>query len=416
MRAIPSPTCRTVPTSARSVSTSYCSIRCRRIEVISSGRSFTSLSAPHECLSQSFQPSAHARVHAIRARLQHDAADEVRIDTPRRLDLSSCCLLDLLDDRARLVVGELAGGGQLDREAALLARHQPLELLRDLLELADPPLVVHDEQEVPEELLLVPDQVLEDPRLGRRLDLRVAEDGAQRGRLLARRREVRQRLVHLREPPLLLRRREERLGVDPVRNGYCDSSSREKSSEPIASEISSRSRSASSFRPTTIDVASSVRSATSERICSSARCVSAAISRRVSSSRRWRSASVSSRIRCSIASRVRRASERIASASLRAWPISERCSSSRLRASSRALSASSIDRRMCSRRSSSIFWTGPKAYRFNTKNVMKKNTRVHSIRPGMIFVSGLLAASIRCSRRARSRGTRRRGRRTRPPR
>src|SRR5579884_2108261 len=399
MRAIPSPTCRTVPTSARSVSTSYCSIRCRRIEVISSGRSFTSLSAPHECLSQSFQPSAHARVHAIRARLQHDAADEVRIDTPRRLDLSSCCLLDLLDDRARLVVGELAGGGQLDREAALLARHQPLELLRDLLELADPPLVVHDEQEVPEELLLVPDQVLEDPRLGRRLDLRVAEDGAQRGRLLARRREVRQRLVHLREPPLLLRRREERLGVDPVRNGYCDSSSREKSSEPIASEISSRSR-----------------SATSERICSSARCVSAAISRRVSSSRRWRSASVSSRIRCSIASRVRRASERIASASLRAWPISERCSSSRLRASSRALSASSIDRRMCSRRSSSIFWTGPKAYRFNTKNVMKKNTRVHSIRPGMIFVSGLLAASIRCSRRARSRGTRRRGRRTRPPR
>src|SRR5579875_222901 len=40
MRAMPSPTCRTVPTSARSVSTSYCSIRCLRIEVISSGLSF----------------------------------------------------------------------------------------------------------------------------------------------------------------------------------------------------------------------------------------------------------------------------------------------------------------------------------------------------------------------------------------
>src|SRR5918911_1848326 len=38
---MPSPTWRTLPTSARSVSTSYCSIRWRRIEVISSGRSFT---------------------------------------------------------------------------------------------------------------------------------------------------------------------------------------------------------------------------------------------------------------------------------------------------------------------------------------------------------------------------------------
>src|SRR5215471_10073535 len=37
---MPSPTWRTVPTSARSVSTEYSSIRCLRIEVISSGRSF----------------------------------------------------------------------------------------------------------------------------------------------------------------------------------------------------------------------------------------------------------------------------------------------------------------------------------------------------------------------------------------
>src|SRR4029078_4229172 len=41
---MPSPTWSTVPTSERSVSTSYCSIRCFRIEVISSGRSFTNLS------------------------------------------------------------------------------------------------------------------------------------------------------------------------------------------------------------------------------------------------------------------------------------------------------------------------------------------------------------------------------------
>src|SRR5437764_1406713 len=39
---MPSPSWRTVPTSERSVSTSYCSIRCLRIDVISSGRSFKS--------------------------------------------------------------------------------------------------------------------------------------------------------------------------------------------------------------------------------------------------------------------------------------------------------------------------------------------------------------------------------------
>jgi len=38
MRAMPSPTWRTVPTSERSVSTSYCSILDFRIRVISSGR------------------------------------------------------------------------------------------------------------------------------------------------------------------------------------------------------------------------------------------------------------------------------------------------------------------------------------------------------------------------------------------
>src|SRR3954465_7507767 len=100
---MPSPTCRTVPTSARSVSTSYCSIRWRRIEVISSGRSFKSLSAPHECLSKSFQSSADARIREKRARLQHDAAEDRGVDGARGLDLAPDSLLDLLDDRAGLV-------------------------------------------------------------------------------------------------------------------------------------------------------------------------------------------------------------------------------------------------------------------------------------------------------------------------
>src|SRR3954453_20772083 len=124
---MPSPTWRTVPTSARSVSTSYCSIRWRRIEVISSGRSFKGLSAPHKCLSKSFQSSAHARIREVRARLQHDAADDRGVAPARRLVLPPGRLRDLLDDAACLVVRQLARRGQLDRPPPLLARNQPLE-------------------------------------------------------------------------------------------------------------------------------------------------------------------------------------------------------------------------------------------------------------------------------------------------
>src|SRR5205823_1166159 len=137
---MPSPSWRTVPTSARSVSTSYCSIRERRIEVISSGRSFTLSSAPHQFVSQSFESSTHARVRAVRPRPEDEATDERRVDAARRLDLPSCGLLDLSDDLSRFRVRQLARRDQLDVQAALLARHQPLELGRDRLDLAGAPL------------------------------------------------------------------------------------------------------------------------------------------------------------------------------------------------------------------------------------------------------------------------------------
>ena len=58
---------------------------------------------------------------------------------------------------------------------------------------------------------------------GLRRTARSSGDSADRGG------EVAERLVHLREPARVLRRAEERLGVDAVRDGYADSSSREKS-------------------------------------------------------------------------------------------------------------------------------------------------------------------------------------------
>src|SRR6185503_10324561 len=142
---MPSPTWSTVPTSERSVSTSYCSIRCFRIEVISSGRSFTNLSpgfctspvrrglraepgfarreprshpshaqpergvswgnhgflhvalrdvasrrtllvSGHEFTTKAVEPAAHAGVHAQRAGLEDHPADQVGVDRAARLD------------------------------------------------------------------------------------------------------------------------------------------------------------------------------------------------------------------------------------------------------------------------------------------------------------------------------------------
>src|SRR5438552_2383542 len=106
---MPSPTWSTVPTSARSVSTSNSLIRFLRIAVISSGRSFTGFlsGSRDEFSGEAFQAAAHARVHAQRAGLQDDAADQARIDVARRLDGAARRSLDLADDCARLVLGQL---------------------------------------------------------------------------------------------------------------------------------------------------------------------------------------------------------------------------------------------------------------------------------------------------------------------
>src|SRR3954453_16008204 len=247
MRAIPSPTARTQPPPARSASTSYCPIRERRIDVISSGRSFTVVSAPHQFSSQSFKSSTHTRVRAIRAGLQHEAAQESRIDAARRFNLSSRRLLDLADDLAGLGVRQLARGDELDRQAPLLARHQPLELCRDVLDLGAAAFLCDELQEVAEENVFVAREIREDGPLRRELELRVPQNRAQLGRVRDRAREVRQRLVHGRQPARVLGGLKERLGIDAVRDCYSEPSRREKSSEPIASLINSRSRSASSF-------------------------------------------------------------------------------------------------------------------------------------------------------------------------
>src|SRR5919199_5964550 len=206
---MPSPIDSTVPTSARSVSTSYCSIRSLRIDVISSGRSFNS--APYEVAAEALEAAAHARIHAARADLEHDSSDQVRVDGGGRFDFSARCALDLAEDRAQLVLGELDGGRQLDGGALLLARDEPFELSVDVVELGDAVLVDEETQEVPDDLVGVAQQVFEDLPLRARVELGVAQELAQLRHVAHRLDELRQLVVHLREPIVLLRRLEQRL-------------------------------------------------------------------------------------------------------------------------------------------------------------------------------------------------------------
>src|SRR5919204_4862901 len=213
---MPSPISRTVPTSARSVSTSYSSIRCLRIEVISSGRSFKadSLGGGGQFFTQLLEAAAHARVQAERPRLDDETADERRVDPALGDDAAAGGLLDLLDDALGLLLRELDGGRQLELEHALPAGEQARPLLVHLLELADPVLVHEQAQEVEEELVGISEEILERGLLRARLELRVLEEAAQLVGLLHRRREVVEVLADSVEASVLVRRREQGLGVD----------------------------------------------------------------------------------------------------------------------------------------------------------------------------------------------------------
>src|SRR5207237_5035120 len=87
------------------------------------------------------------------------------------------------------------------------------------------------------------DHLVEQPCLRLRVELRVAQHGAQLGHLLGRGDEVRQLLAHLGQAALVPGGLEQRLGVDAVGDGYEGAPSRsrtEKSSSRMASSIRRR--------------------------------------------------------------------------------------------------------------------------------------------------------------------------------
>src|SRR5215217_5287687 len=221
MRAMPSPTWSTDPTSARSVCTSYCSIRSLRIDVISSGLSFTRLapSASSQLSSQTLEAPTHAGVRAVRAGLQHKAADERRVDSAAGAQPAPRDVLDLAEELRRLVLRELDGGRQLDVEDPLLRRDERLELARDLVQLRRAALLRHEQEEVPDELVAVGEDRSKRIGLLRRVDLRAQEELAQLRDLVDRVEEGAQLVAHRVEAALLLRRLEERSRVGLLDDG-----------------------------------------------------------------------------------------------------------------------------------------------------------------------------------------------------
>src|SRR5215213_11595120 len=212
-RAIPSPTWSTVPTSERSVWTSYCSILDLRIDVISSGRSFNFSAPCHEVVSQTVEAAAHAAVEAVRADLEDDAADQRRVDRARRLDRAAGGLLDLLHDRSGLVVGELVRRRQLHGQAACLLGDQRVELPVDLRELGRPALLREEQDEVANELVCVREDLAQRRRAIVAVDLRVREQRPQLGHLVDGGGKLPQLRVDDVELAHLLGRLEERPGV-----------------------------------------------------------------------------------------------------------------------------------------------------------------------------------------------------------
>ena len=246
-----------------------------------------------------------------------------------------------------------------------------------------------------------------------RVELRVREKRRELGRLDSARRSSRDRAGR-RRLALLLRGLEEGPRVHALRDGHRVSSGRAPAPRSRARR-SPRRRAGAGRRCRApcrrrAAVASTVRSATSLRIWSSARAVSASICLRVSSIRRcarprpppWHGR----------AGRRRPSGPRRGSPPTRslACARSARFCSSRSRASSRALSASSTACRIWSRRSSIVFWIGPKANFLRTKNVSPNATSVQIIRPGTTLIRSFedrLRGGSASTRPGRRRGARR---------
>src|SRR5215207_4990478 len=145
MRAMPSPTERTVPTSVSSADPSSSpSMRLLRMEVISSGlicMGCLSVSlggslrasggALGDLLSQALEAVADGRVEDLVADAQDDTAEDLGLDAGGELDLLAGLLADAVADALHGPLVELDRRGDLDREDLVLALPHRVVLAAD---------------------------------------------------------------------------------------------------------------------------------------------------------------------------------------------------------------------------------------------------------------------------------------------
>src|SRR4051794_36157465 len=217
-RAMPSATDRTVPTSARSASsTSSPSMRLLRMEVISSDLICTvrlvSLDARHVA-AQLVESVADRRVEHGVADAEHDAADDVGVDVGVELDLLARLLADPVADPLDDVVLELDRGGDVDGQELVLLRPHLVVGPPDAVDHRHPVVVEQHAEEVLERLVGVLQGGVEPVPLLLRREVRREEEQRQVAGLLERLGELLELLLDLVEAVLLLRDLEQRARVD----------------------------------------------------------------------------------------------------------------------------------------------------------------------------------------------------------
>ena len=397
--------------------------------MISSGRSFTVVSSAlrsSSVSSQSFEPAAHAGVDAQRAGLQHDAADQVGIDacaSPRPVRPDACSIWPTI---ARASSSDSSyGGRQLDGERAAprapsvarTPRRSPRHLPAAAL------LRRAGRRKLRNSVVGVAGDVVERPapsRAGSSCGLRRTARRAPASASIAVAKSPAPR-APCASSPLSFAASNSARAYDAVRDR-----SRQASSRSSTEKSSERDRlvdqpalvaSASSTLP--VDLrggASSVRSATSARICverarglarrSASACPRAAAGGRPRSPRGRAARSVS---------RVRRASARISSASDCACADQRAVLLEQLRAPPRARGRPPRATRGSARgarRSPSGSGRTRSASGRRARSGSRRSSR--SSAPGVTWISGFDARAS--SRRGRTPGSSRAGRRTRPPR
>src|SRR5947209_12924391 len=157
MRAMPSPTSSTRPTSRPARRSLYLTISCSRTETISSGLNLMT-AALQELVPNARETGADGRIVQPIADLHNQAADQVGIDAGFQHGFAVKGVAELVQQPLALVVGERDGAANLHAHAAGAAVANLPRLRQDGPDDPEPLVLVEHEEEVDQEVAGAPAQ------------------------------------------------------------------------------------------------------------------------------------------------------------------------------------------------------------------------------------------------------------------